>query len=94
MKAEFLSDFLNTVIYLVPVMALVWKCATMAAKLKEIEANVKEKTEKFCRDHREMAERIEEERKSTDRSIDAIMNTLTDIKTSLARVETKLEERK
>lgn len=94
MKAEFLSDFLNTIIYLVPVLALVWKGATMAAKLKEIEANVKEKTDKFCRDHKEMAERIEEERKSTDRSIDAIMNTLTDIKTSLARVETKLEERK
>jgi septal ring factor EnvC (AmiA/AmiB activator) len=94
MKPEFLSDFLNTIIYLVPVLALVWKGATMAAKLKEIEANVKEKTDKFCKDHREMAERIEEERKSTDRSIDAIMNTLTDIKTSLARVETKLEERK
>lgn len=94
MKAEFLSDFLNTIIYLVPVLALVWKGATMAAKLKEIEGNVKEKTDKFCRDHKEMAERIEEERKSTDRSIDAIMNTLTDIKTSLARVETKLEERK
>ena len=91
MKTEFLYDFLNTIIYLVPVLALVWKGATMAAKLKEIEANVKEKTEKFCRDHREMAERIEEERKSTDRSIDAIMNTLTEIKTSLARVETKLD---
>lgn len=94
MKAEFLLDFLNTVIYLVPVLALVWKGATMAAKLKEIEANVKEKTEKFCKDHKEMQEKIEEERKSTDRSIDAIMLTLTEIKTSLARVETKLEERK
>lgn len=94
MKAEFLSDFLNTVIYLVPVLALVWKGATMAAKLKEIEANVKEKTDKFCKDHKEMQERIEEERKSTDKSIDAIMSTLTEIKTSLARVETKLEERK
>ena len=91
MKTEFLYDFLNTIIYLVPVLALVWKGATMAAKLKEIEANVKEKTDKFCRDHKEMAERIEEERKSTDRSIDAIMNTLTEIKTSLARVETKLD---
>jgi histone deacetylase complex regulatory component SIN3 len=41
-----------------------------------------------------MQKKIEDERKSTDRSIDAIMNTLTEIKTSLARVETKLEERK
>lgn len=91
MKSEFLSDFLNTIIYLVPVMALVWKCATMAAKLKEIEANVKEKTDKFCRDHKEMSERIEEERKSTDKSIDAIMSTLTDIQKALVRVETKLD---
>jgi len=91
MKAEFLSDFLNTIIYLVPVLALVWKGATMAAKLKEIEANVKEKTDKFCRDHKEMAERIEEERKNTDKSIDAIMSTLTDIQKALVRVETKLD---
>lgn len=91
MKAEFLSDFLNTIIYLVPVLALVWKGATMAAKLKEIETNVKEKTEKFCKDHKEMQERIEEERKATDKSIDAIMATLTDIQKSLVRVETKLD---
>ena len=94
MKTEFLYDFLNTVIYLIPVLALVWKGATMAAKLKEIEANVKEKTDKFCKDHKEMAERIEEERKSTDKSIDAIMSTLTDIQKSLVRVETKLDIKK
>lgn len=91
MKAEFLSEFLNTVIYLIPVLALVWKGATMAAKIKELEATVKEKTEKFCKDHKEMQERIEEERKATDRSIDAIMATLSEIKTSLVRVETKLD---
>ena len=57
------------------------------------EKEVKEKSEKFCKDHKEMQERIEEERKSTDRSIDVIMDTLTEIKTSIARVETKLEIR-
>ena len=61
----------------------------MAIKIKD----VKEKAEKFCKDHKEMQERIEEERKSTDRSIDVIMDTLTEIKTSIAREETKLEIR-
>jgi DNA anti-recombination protein RmuC len=91
MKSEFLADFLNTIIYLIPLLALVWKGATMAAKIKEIEANVKEKTDKFCKDHKEMAERIEEERKATDKSIDAIMATLTDIQKALVRVETKID---
>ena len=52
---------------------------------------MEEKTSKFCKDHKEMQVKIEEERKSTDKSIDAIMLTLTDIQKSLVRVETKLD---
>ena len=94
MKDEVLTNVIGTIIYLLPVLALVWKGAKLSAKIEELEKDVEEKTAKFCTDHKEMQKRIDEERKSTDKSIDAIMNTLTEIKTSLARVETKLEERR
>ena len=94
MKDEVLTNVIGTIIYLMPVLGLVWKGAKLTAKIEELEKDVEEKTAKFCTDHKEMQKRIEEERKSTDKSIDAIMNTLTEIKTALARVETKLEERR
>ena len=94
MKDEVLTNVIGTIIYLMPVLALVWKGAKLTAKIEELEKDVEEKTAKFCTDHKEMQKRIDEERKSTDKSIDAIMNTLTEIKTALARVETKLEERR
>jgi len=91
MNGDFVKDLINTIVFLLPVLALVWKGAKLTSRLEQLEKDVKDKTDKFCKDHKEMQERIEEERKSTDRSIDAIMETLTEIKTSLARVETKLE---
>lgn len=91
MNSDFLKDLLNTIIFLLPVLALVWKGAKLTSRLEQLEKDVREKTEKFCKDHKEMQSTIEEQRKSTDKSIDAIMDTLTEIKTSLARVETKLE---
>jgi len=94
MKDEVLTNVIGTIIYLMPVLALVWKGAKLTAKIEELEKDVEEKTAKFCTEHKEMQKRIEEERKSTDKSIDAIMDTLTEIKTALARVETKLEERR
>ena len=94
MNAEFIKDTISTLVYLLPLVALVWKGGKLAERFTPLENQVKEKTEKFCKDHRNMEERIEEERKSTDMAISTLMNTLTEIQKSLVRVETKLEERK
>lgn len=91
MTDSVLTSVIGTVIYLLPVLTLVWKGAKLTSKLEQLEEEVKEKTTKFCTDHKTMQEKIEEERKSTDKSIDAIMLTLTEIQKSLVRVETKLE---
>lgn len=91
MSAEFLKDTIQTVLFLLPLLALVWKGAKMYSRIETLERDVKEKTEKFCRDHSLMAEKIEQERIATDTSIAAIMATLTEIQKSLVRVETKLE---
>ena len=94
MNAEFIKDTISTLVYLLPLVALVWKGGKLAERFTQLENQVKEKTEKFCKDHRNMEERIEEERKSTYMAISTLMNTLTEIQKSLVRVETKLEERK
>lgn len=87
MNAEFIKDTISTLIYLLPLVALVWKGGKLAERFAHLEADVKEKTGN-------MEKRIEEESKSTDMAIDTLMNTLTEIQKSLVRVETKLEERK
>ena len=94
MDAEFLRSLITTIVFLCPVLGLVWKGAKMAAKIDTLESTVKEKTDKFCKDHSMMQDKIEQERIATDSSISTIMATLTEIQKSLVRVETKLEERK
>ena len=72
-------------------MALVWKSAKLTTRFEHLEVNVKEKTEKFCKDHSDMRKKIEEEHNNTDRSIDSILATLTEIQKSIVRIETKLD---
>lgn len=91
MSGEFLKDTIQTVIFLLPVLALVWKGAKMTSKVEQLESTVKEKTEKFCRDHQEMEKKIEQEKSDNEKSIDAIMLTLTEIQKSIVRIETKLD---
>ena len=91
MNAELLKDTINTLVFLLPVLALVWKGAKLATEFEQLKNNVQEKTEKFCKDHRNMEAKIEQERLATDSSIATIMNTLTEIQKALVRVETKLD---
>lgn len=94
MDSEFLKSLINTIVFLLPVLGLVWRGARLTTRFEQLEKNVQEKTEKFCKDHRMMEEKIEQERLATDTAISSIMSTLTEIQKSLVRVETKLEERK
>lgn len=91
MNAEFLKSLINTVVFLLPVMGLIWKGAKLTTRFETLEKNVQEKTEKFCKDHRNMEEKIEEERKATDMAISTLMATITEIQKSLVRIETKLD---
>ena len=91
MDAEFLKSLINTVIFLLPVMGLIWKGAKLTTRFETLEKNVQEKTEKFCKDHADMNKRIEQEKSDTEKNIDAIMLTLTEIQKSIVRIETKLD---
>lgn len=91
MSGDFLKDTLQTIIFLLPVLALVWKGAKMSSKIEQLELTVKEKTDKFCKDHSDMQKRIEQERSNNEKSMDAVMLTLNEIQKSIVRVETKLD---
>lgn len=91
MNENYIRDFINTIVFLLPILGLVWKGAKLTSRLESLEKNVEEKTGKFCRDHALMQDKIEQERLATDSSISAIMATLTEIQKSLVRVETKLD---
>ena len=91
MDSEFLKSLINTVVFLLPVLGFVWKGAKLAAEFENLKKNVQEKTEKFCRDHKEMQSKIENERLATDSSVASIMATLTEIQKSIVRIETKLD---
>lgn len=91
MNTDILKEFISTLVFLLPVLGLVWKGAKLTAKLEQLEKTVNEKTTKFCTDHRTMESKIEEQKEESDKNIDAIMATLTEIQKSIVRIETKLE---
>lgn len=91
MSADYLKDFVNTVVFLLPVLMLVWKGAKLTARLETLEVSVKEKTEKFCKDHNEMRNELELEQKSRRNDTQVLMNALNDIQKSIVRLETKID---
>ena len=91
MDAEFLKSLLQTIVFLLPVLALVWKGARLTSKLEMIETTLKERTERFCKELREVKEKAEQERIATDSSFSSVMNTLTEIQKSIVRIEVQLK---
>ena len=53
-----IKDFIAPIIYMLPLLTLVWKGATLASRLANLETTVKEKVEKFCKDHSEMSKKL------------------------------------
>ena len=91
MSGDFLKDTIQTIIFLLPVLALVWKGAKMSSKVEQLEATVKEKTEKFCKDHSDMKKEIEQEEHSRRTDISEVMSTLNEIQKSIVRIEVHLK---
>lgn len=76
-------EWLNTVVYLLPVAALIWKASTLAAEVKDLRHDLSV-----------LQSQVKDEKNATDSVILTITSSLNDIKLSVARIETKLEERK
>lgn len=91
MDAEFLKNTINTIIFLLPVLAIVWNSAKLTHRLETLEKEVEEKAQKFCKDCSVLEAKIEQERLATDSSISSVLATLTEIQKSIVRIETKLD---
>ncbi len=89
-NSEFLRDLIMTVVFLIPVLGLVWKGAKMHARLETLEERQKEEFQKCEKSLTLLTDKLEHERVATDAAIASIINTLTDIKTSQARIEEKI----
>ena len=74
--------WIKDVITLLPIAGLIWKAATSASKIKELD-------EKY----RECKARVDSLATDSDRNMERVLSELGVIQQSIARLETKLEER-
>ena len=91
MNENFLKDFLNTIVFLIPILGLVWKGAKISARVEEIEHKVAENIGKFCKDHKEMQAELDEEKKYRLTDTQELKDILNRIQQSIVRLETKIE---
>ncbi len=75
-------EWIKDIITLLPIAGLIWKAATQAAKLKELEGKQKE-----------LVSKIDKLGDENEEAIKSILIQLANIQQSIARIETKLEER-
>lgn len=90
MNGEDLIKIVDSIIYLLPLLLLVWRLSRYASKLEQLEKEVDEKTTKFCADHKTIEAKIEADKEITNKIITDIMSALTEMKTTIARIDTKL----
>lgn len=90
MTSDFLNQFISTIVYLIPLLGLVWKGAKLTAKIEQIDSTMKEKIEKFCSDHKEMQQKIESLDRDNESELAKVTETLVSIQKSIVRIETKL----
>lgn len=91
MDGKDIVSTVNTIVYLLPVLVLVWKSAKLTARFETLENTVKEKTDKFCKDHAEMKEKVEAEKNARLADNQILINSLNEISKSIVRIETKLD---
>ena len=91
MTGEYLKELINSVVFLLPVLLLVWKGAKLTARLETLEMVVKEKVEKFCEDHSEMERKINLMDSDNERDFKKLADTLVEIQKAVVRIETKLD---
>ncbi len=91
MTGEYLKELINSVVFLLPVLLLVWKGAKLTARLETLEMVVKEKVEKFCKDHSEMERKINLMDSDNERDFKKLADTLVEIQKAVVRIETKLD---
>jgi hypothetical protein len=83
MSSEFLKEMIASVVYLIPLLTLVYKGGKMSARIESIE-----------KENQRLSAALEDEKSDTDTSIATILQQLSQIQQSIVRIETKLESEK
>lgn len=83
MSGEFLKEMIASVVYLIPLLTLVYKGGKMSARIESIE-----------KENQRLSTALEDEKSDTDTSIATILQQLSQIQQSIVRIETKLESEK
>lgn len=91
MSSEYLKEFLSTIAFLIPLLALVWKGALLTARLSTLENTVKEKVKELNNGARQMETKIDKEEQETEASIKQLMTMLNDMQKTIVRIETKID---
>ena len=91
MDNKFLKEFLNTIVFLIPVMGLVWKGAKLSARIDQLETKVGENIGKFCNDFKTMQQELDEEKQYRLTDTQELKEILNRIQQSIVRLETKID---
>lgn len=83
MSNEFLKEMIASIVYLIPLLTLVYKGGKMSARIESIE-----------KENQRLSAALEDEKSDTDTSIATILQQLSQIQQSIVRIETKLENEK
>lgn len=83
MSNEFLKEMIASIVYLIPLLTLVYKGGKMSARIESIE-----------KENQRLSAALEDEKSDTDTSITTILQQLSQIQQSIVRIETKLESEK
>lgn len=90
MTDEIITGAINSVVYLLPIMGIVWKGAKLSARFEELEKKVNDNVGKFCHDHRDMQDEIDKERAFRIEESQELKEMLNKIQQSIVRIETQI----
>ena len=90
-KAELVLNIVEIICLFIPVGGLIWKAATQAAKIKELDVRVTAKTNEMQDSMHELRRRIDKVEEDNSRDIAEIKTTLNQMAVSTAEIKTSLK---
>lgn len=83
--------WIQDVIYLLPLVGLIWKAAQQSSEVKQLRKDMDANTKKFCEEHKELEQAVQHNKIVVDDVMKSVAEKLTSIQVSIARIETALD---
>ena len=85
-------EWIRDIIYILPLVALIWKLASIVAEVKQLKVDVDRNIAKFCTEHKELEQSVNHNKVIVDEVIGANNDKLTAIQVSIAHIEERSEK--